>query len=312
MFKCTDVMGNQLWAITSQLAWNQLRDNIVQQHVQFITENKEVIADTKWFNGSPYSKEDVDEESLYVNSGYGPQSVALINRQWKQKFPKATFADLSAQGVSEVDITVFAYLDKNLEYKQKFNKSSLYFNNSCLVKAFEAKDMLQKFQIHPITYQNSDRFMVMLDTKEQDDVIYLAKGYEMYQMVTPFAVLPTQQQKIDFINSSDSFIMPCIELDEQLDSLKIFRYQTIKNSTVLAGSTITDTLEKVKFKMDEVGASVQAMATIFITGSCIYVEPKARHFIFDKPYYIIMAKRNSTNPYFWIKVNNTEFMTKEV
>lgn len=316
--KISKVKGNEIWAITSPLVWKQLMYSVVKEDIALLDQgaNKEA----NYFNKSPYYSayfddndklhQIIDVDSFYVGSGYGKETAEIINMQWKNKFPKCTFPDIRTD-LSDIDIVALAYMYKNLEYPEKFNKTKLYFNDEALVKAFEVKDIETIFQVHPVKYQNSDRFIVMLDTKSPDDVIYLSKGYELYQIETPFVRVPTDEQSIQSIDSNDKFICPCVSFDEQLDSLKCFQGHIITNKTVPTGAIITETHQRVKFNMDEIGTSVQSVAQIFITGSSIFVAPETKFYIFDKPYYIIMAKRGQKIPYFVAKINNTQFMIKE-
>ena len=64
--------------------------------------------------------------------------------------------------------------------------------------------------------------------------------------------------------------------------------------------------ENIKFDMDEKGARVENQAVIILEMSM----KKIRNFILNNPYWIIMKRAESENPYFILGVNNTELMEK--
>jgi hypothetical protein len=68
--------------------------------------------------------------------------------------------------------------------------------------------------------------------------------------------------------------------------------------------------ENIKFDMDEKGAKVENEAVVMFTFGAILDEIKPKNLILDKPYWLIMKRTNSQNPYFLLGVENTELMLK--
>jgi hypothetical protein len=56
--------------------------NSSDNHVKQIVEN---------FNAERFHSNDIDENSVYIKSGFGPATLQKINIEVKQKFPEKTF-----------------------------------------------------------------------------------------------------------------------------------------------------------------------------------------------------------------------------
>ena len=65
-----------------------------------------------------------------------------------------------------------------------------------------------------------------------------------------------------------------------------------------------------KFNMDEKGARVENEAVIALLENISLTDEKPKNFILDKPYWVVMQRTDSQNPYFILGVNNTELMDK--
>ena len=70
-------------------------------------------------------------------------------------------------------------------------------------------------------------------------------------------------------------------------------------------------VERIKFKIDEVGAKVENEALIVAMPTCApgYQIPPKR-LLLNRPFWVVMRQKGC-HPYFLLQVNNTEFMTKK-
>ena len=91
------------------------------------------------FNQSKFSIKDIDFNSIYVKAGYGQETVDEINAETKKKFPQKSFGDLNLN-LSELDIIIYAYLMKNIEFETPFKKAKkqLFEFNGKKVPSFYA------------------------------------------------------------------------------------------------------------------------------------------------------------------------------
>ena len=72
---------------------------------------------------------------------------------------------------------------------------------------------------------------------------------------------------------------------------------------------IAQMFEKIKFDMDHKGARVESEAVI-AGPTAMPSQPKVRRFILDKPFWVIMKRKDRQHPYFILGVKNTELMEK--
>ena len=73
--------GNIIWAAAMQIAWNQLRHKFAKDKpLKFQTEDSKALEIISNFNTSLVKREDISESSIYVKSGYGQQTLDLINK----------------------------------------------------------------------------------------------------------------------------------------------------------------------------------------------------------------------------------------
>jgi len=74
---------------------------------------------------------------------------------------------------------------------------------------------------------------------------------------------------------------------------------------------IASMFENIKFDMDHKGARVENEGVIATpTAMPSTQRPKVKRFILDKPFWVVMKRKNSRNPYFVLGVKNTELMEK--
>ncbi|HEX5112757.1 MAG TPA: hypothetical protein VFV79_07915, partial [Saprospiraceae bacterium] len=68
--------------------------------------------------------------------------------------------------------------------------------------------------------------------------------------------------------------------------------------------------ENINFDLDEAGAKVESQAVITAERGAAPKKP-GRYFFLDKPFWVIMKRSESNNPYFLLGVNNDHVMQKK-
>ncbi len=308
--------GNYVWGIAMNLAWNDLIDNIIKEKIILSStpNNKKLqnaLKIAKLFNEGKYTKNDLDEKSYYIKSGYGQKTVDEINIESKAKFPQKSFEKLRIV-LGDKDIIAYAYFFKELKYAAAFLEEDVKFKNEW-VKGFISDDGEQNEYIKEIEYINDNKFIISLDLEDPEDQLILATGYNMK---TPDEVLSIVNNTDHFrsINPIDTFYAPNISLD-LYSSYDDMIGQKIANKKFDLYE-IGIMYEKIKFDMDNKGVKVEneavigIMLTMGIPDREKYVMPKPRHFHLDQPYWIILKMKNSSNPYFVLGVYNSELMSK--
>ena len=303
----SDYEGNYVWGGAMNLAWNDLNENILHEKLQLRTEDKIALTMVEKLNNPIFTKKDLDDKSYYIKSGYGQETVELINKESKKKFPSKSFGDLAIK-LKDFDIISYAYFLKEVEYKAIFIKKEVSFNGE-KVEGFYAKKGIEKDNVRIIKYISDDKFIVRIDLKDQEDQLILAKGYDMTNPeIMLNEVNSDNKEYLKTINGVDNFEAPKIHLDHNRDYIELVnKYLDNKN---FKDYFIAQMFENIKFDMDEKGARVENEAVITLTKNSVMQVQDPRNFILDKPYWIVMKRSDSQKPYFILGVNNTELMEK--
>ncbi len=299
--------GNYVWGGAMNLAWNELNDEILHEKLKLATKDKIALEMVSKLNDSPFSKKDLDEESCYIKAGYGQKTVDKINKELREKFPEKSFQDLDLQ-LDPKDIISYAYLFKKVEYKTQFKKDDVLFNGK-KVKGFIADNEAQRENIKIIKYENDDKFIIKLQLKDKNDELILAKGYDMTNpQIVVEEINKNNKEYLSTIDESDRFEAPKLHLNYHRDYVELIgKYLSNRNFT---DYLIGKMFENIKFDMNEEGARVENEAVIAVLKTTSFGPKKHKEFILNKPYWVIMKRRNSQNPYFILGVNNSELMEK--
>lgn len=301
----SDYKGNYVWGGAMNLAWTELGENILHEELQLKTDDKIALKMVEKLNNAPFSNNDLDEESYYIKSGYGQKTVDEINRESRKKFPSKSFSDLEMD-LDLTDIISYAYFLKEVEYETMFKERDVLFGGK-EVKGFIADNEEQRENIKIIKYEDDDKFIIKLKLKDEQDELILAKGYDMKNPQQIVDEMNKNNKKhLLNIQDSDRFKAPKLHLDHNRDYIELIgKYLANKG---FEDYFIAQMFENIKFDMDEKGARAENEAVIVLTKEAIRRPKKPKNFILDKPYWVIMKRADSKNPYFILGVNNTELM----
>jgi hypothetical protein len=301
----SDYKGNYIWGGAMNLAWNELNESILKEKLKLNTKNAVALDMVEKLNHPIFTKNDLDKESYYIKSGYGQETVDIINKESKKKFPDKSFEDLNLQ-LGQTDIISYAYFLKKVEYLTAFEKANLLFEGK-KVKGFQTKNKEQSENIKIITYENDDKFIISLQLKGKGDQLILAKGYDMN---TPENVLSemkkTGQGSLQNMGFHDFFAAPELHLNYNRTYQELLDISLANKG--FESYRISSMFENIRFDMDEKGARVENEAVITLSKSIAFDK---RNFILNKPYWVIMQRKESSNPYFILGVRNVEFMEKQ-
>jgi hypothetical protein len=300
----SEYKGNFVWAGAMNLAWNELNDNILKEKLQLNTTDAAALKMVGELNNPVFTKNDLDEKSYYIKSGYGQKTVEVINKESKEKFPNKSLKDLILT-LSETDIISYAYFLKETEYKQIFEKAATKFEDT-EVEGFAATKDEQRNNVRILNYNSDDTFLISLLLKDADDQLFLAKGYPDDGLKT---VMEDINQKANTelaaLDGNDSFTCPVIDLSHSRDYKELINKHLLNKG--FEEYMILKMFENIKFNMDEKGARVENEAVIVI-GKSVPQFGEPRQFVLDKPFWVIMKRKNAQVPFFILHVKNVELM----
>jgi hypothetical protein len=224
------------------------------------------------------------------------------------------------------EIIARAFFNKTLPFPAKLQKidDGLVFN-----KAKVAAFGMQSFDEEAVKftqilyYKEDDHFVLRLIPKDVQHEILLVKGIGNVTTLSE-AVKKTNEiigvgmreksdPKISWkysLNEIDIFSIPAIKFNIENDYRDI-EGQVFKTDK---GNYFVETAyQRTGFILNENGAIAESHALIATTDSAetepIKIEPK--RMIFNKPFFVIVKRRESKNPYFVMYVQNNELLTKQ-
>ena len=300
--------GNYIYGAAMNLAWNELMTDFTKGPVLLNTEDKSALETVEKFNQSIFTKDDLDFESYYVKTGYGQKMIDKINIESKQKFPSKSFKDLELK-LRDADFVSYAYFLKEVEYPLAFKETQVGFLKD-RVKGFYADSDEQKNNVKIVKYWNDNKFIISLKLKDNTDELFLAKGISIDDPLEVVDKINEYNKEAVLMNNKDNFRMPKLHLEHNR------RYNEVEGN-YLANLGFEDyyigvMYENIKFDLDEKGARVENEAVIgMLLGSAMETRKiKIKNLVLDKPFWVVMKRKDSDNPYFILGVNNTELMEK--
>lgn len=151
-------------------------------------------------------------------------------------------------------------------------------------------------------YNNDDDFILKLKLKTPNDELFIIKGNSQKTAEEIAQLVTTTISENGVVTEADRFAMPVVGLDIDRNYSELV--QAVIRSGMLQGYSIKYMQEKVKFRLDEAGAGVEAEAVIVATKSL----PKK--LVMDRPFWIVM-KQPGKKPYLILQVNNANIMIKK-
>lgn len=295
--------GNYIWTGAMNLCWTALSQTIIHEPIAVRTETAEALEMADRFNHPVCTTADLDEPSYYIKAGFGPKTLEAINRESRKKFPDKSFGDMDMT-LGEDDIISYAYFYKKVAYEIPFTRTDLFFD-SAWVKGFEAVKE-QKRTIEVLHYENDDRFIIRLRLKSSGDELLLAKGYATHdpaEVVKALDGLP--EGDASRLDADDHFMMPLLKLNCRRDYPEL-------TGKPLANAGFTEYVigvmfENINFELDETGAKAESQAVIGVERSAP-TKKTGRYFYLNKPFWVIMKRNDSQNPFFLLGVNTTHIM----
>lgn len=311
---------NVLWCGTFQLAWNEVR-SLVGEDLHFGGSEPAAVAS---LNKKSFTGDDIDAASYVAVADFVKNDVfGQVDRQIKARFqgkfvprylpPKA----LTPRGQ---DIVAYACLFKDLEFETPFERigEPLSFRGTpvpCFGIDEEYKSSQAKIlpQILILDYQTEDDFVIELVTKSEGDRLILATlapGATLAETVEAVEQRIAGREPIQ-AGVCDVLKVPKCDFDltrrfTEVEGLNL----VVQNSSVAKDLTILSALQNVRFEMNERGVRLRSESPISI-GCGVMPEPESPHImIFDKPFLVLLQRRDREMPYFAMWVDNAELLVK--
>lgn len=166
-------------------------------------------------------------------------------------------------------------------------------------------------------YKNDDNFIVKLLPKDRTHEIILYKSTEdfktfqqVFDAVSEKSAIGQKERK----NEADEWKYYMKEDDELLIPKFSFNIENnynelAENEFMINGKDfrVEEAYQRTAFILDEAGAKVESEAEIAVEE--VFNKPKEKKLHFNKPFFVLLKKVKSPNPYFALYIDNTELFT---
>ncbi|MHB1000329.1 MAG: hypothetical protein ACYC27_13895 [Armatimonadota bacterium] len=299
---------NILWCSTFQLAWNEL---MTLGEGPVTLEPYSPAADI--LNKKTATKDDLDDASYVAMAGFIEDgAIDKIKQELNRKFNGQESPDL-LNNAPAAGFIAYGYLFKSLPFEWAFDRFSedLEFQDKP-VESFGIQQYLpdedlmearQGKQVSIIDARDNDDFIIELKTLQVNDRLILAKVPPESTLQKTVHMVQERMQHAEPLELSESVDMyiPVLDFD-LLKSYSEVQGRTIKSTNKrLNGQPIEIALQSIRFRLDETGAVLKSEGVIVCSASRI-------NLVFDKPFLVLLQRKDAKNPYMAVWIGNTELL----
>lgn len=273
-----------------------------------------------------------DEIRKEINS---PLTISSEYRELNLLNSSKSFLDVlknneyeSSIEIDENLIIAKAEFSKSLpfEFKLQSYTNKLVFDNQKVasfgINGYNDYEQLKTIKI--IYYKNDNNFIIKLLPKEREHEIILFKTSQSFYSIaemtseikklTEIGISEIKNDKINwkyYINEDDKIIIPKINFNIETN------YKSLEGNNFnaeLQNYIVEKAWQRTAFILNESGAEIESEAEIEVAAVEEAVEIEKRQpkkLIFDKPFLILLKRKDAKNPYFGLWTTNTELMIKE-
>lgn len=281
---------NNLWVGTLDIAWKELESQLEMDKIDLQDGNLPVVDD---LNSSTFTKDMLDSNDYSISvertETQGYKIDTSLNKELNFAIPFDNFSDMYEWkfGDSEEIIKYFGINNASSEEMNK-NVEILFFNRENENSA------------------RSDNFAIKLKTKEGDEIILYRtnenKNFdEYYKDIQNKASSYTESK--EFLEG-DELRIPFVRVNGMIAHNELYG-KFIKDTNMF----FTDVIQNVNFNLNDKGCNLSSEVTLVTEVTGIGMEP--RFCYFDDQFVIFMKEANSDQPYFALKVDNTDVLEKK-
>ena len=281
---------NNLWVGTLDIAWKELESQLEMDKIDLQDGNLPVVDD---LNSSTFTKDMLDSNDYSISvertETQGYKIDTSLNKELNFAIPFDNFSDMYEWtfGDSEEIIKYFGINNASSEEMNK-NVEILFFNRENENSA------------------RSDDFAIKLKTKEGDEIILYRtnenKNFdEYYKDIQNKASSYTGSK--EFLEG-DELRVPFVRVNGMIAHNELYG-KFIKDTNMF----FTDVIQNVNFNLNDKGCNLSSEVTLVTEVTGISMEP--RFCYFDDQFVIFMKEANSDQPYFALKVDNTDVLEKK-
>ena len=304
--------GNKVWCGTFNLVWNDFMNDVVKGNVEFRDGESELANE---LNKQSFKVDQLSENSYFKIHGQamGEDLKNKIQNGIKQKFNEDSNLIDRIDWNDSNGYVLYAMLKKEFNFLEPFSTAmgSMTFNNSePRIKCFgvdSSNNPIASKNVEVLFYNSEDDFAIKLNTKEGEEVILYKTTGENKSFEENYKEIKKQQINYSGKNTfeeNDILRIPFIKVNDEINYDELCGRE-IKNSNYY----IKQALQTIDFELNNVGGSVKSEALIDATQKA-WTE-KSRKMIFDSDFILYLKEESKEQPYFALKVDNTDILLEE-
>jgi hypothetical protein len=312
---------NIIWCSSFQLAWNELKNDVIREPVQVI--GAEALAER--LNTAKQSTADLLAESYYAAAGVvGDGIVPTIQSEMAKRFPSEPVPQFNSMPPDW--IIAYSYLEAYIKFTTPFRPAErgLVFTDSqgtqtkvdsfgiwdCFLPQY--KKVVEQVNIlyyrgDPNDYERTLEFAVDLCKFTQPYQVVVACIPPKHTLAQTLAYLqdkiagPIEEQFRRELGSSDTLLVPNMfwKITHHFQELE---GKNLANPGFEPLPLVT-AYQMIQFRLDRTGAILKSEALLNIAAI-------PRDFICDRPFLIYLKKRDAKHPFFVMWVDNAELLTE--
>ena len=307
-----ELTADSTWCGTFQLIWNDMKKEVAKQDVVFTPQ--EVMADN--LNKESFNESMLSEEYYYKT--YGLKTLELkeeIEKGIKEKFNQTSDIldkfDWSEDALDDPNdhstnrYFFYTMLYREFEYENEFDKlPDGTFGEYTGIKYFgidkNTKDKVGN-QIDVLYYNSKDDFAIVLNTKTNDEVIFVKnpQGTTFKAIYEDMLKESKEYNGSKYFEDIDEFKAPMLEYNEEREYTEL---QNKEFPTANGIGTIIKTIQTIKFELNEKGGKIKSEAAIDMnmTATAVIVDkkPTPRYFYVADTFAIFLREKGTSMPYF--------------
>ena len=304
--------GNKVWCGTFNLVWNDFMNDVVKGNVEFRDGESELANE---LNKQSFKVDQLSENSYFKIHGQamGEDLKNKIQNGIKQKFNEDSNLIDRIDWNDSNGYVLYAMLKKEFNFLEPFSTAmgSMTFNNSePRIKCFgvdSSNNPIASKNVEVLFYNSEDDFAIKLKTKEGEEVILYKTTGENKSFEENYKEIKKKQINYSGKNTfeeNDILRIPFIKVNDEINYDELCGRE-IKNSNYY----IKQALQTIDFELNNVGGSVKSEAVIDATQKA-WTE-KSRKMIFDSDFILYLKEESKEQPYFALKVDNTDILLEE-
>ncbi len=319
-----------LWCSSFQLAWNQLKQDIVKEPIRI--EGAEAIADR--LNRAEQSFSDISADSVYAVAGLVRDGINdKIRSEMHRRFPGAPVPELDDDPLA---ITAFAHLNAGVKYAHPFqvNPKPLDFTDARGQKTSVASfgipgsnrevppEVREQVRILYASYAGEEvlGFALDLSVDSQPNQIVLARIKPATTLAETLADLenknakykliskPLPDDKEDELNYNETLLVPAMHWRVNHQFRELEGVNRFLLNPCCPGLFMKTAYQDVEFRFDSEGATVASNARLVAAKASAERARPPTAFKFDRPFLIYLKKRDAKHPFFVMWVNDAELL----